>query len=54
MSEEPTREQMWLPDFASIFAHLWYRDFPLQRFLRDRAQPADWTTHIGIVVRYPT
>jgi hypothetical protein len=52
MTEEPTtRKQTSLHDFATIFSHLWYRDFPLQRSLRDRAQPADWTTHIGIVVR---
>jgi hypothetical protein len=30
---------------------MWYRDFPLQRSLREKAQPADWTTHIGIAVR---
>src|ERR1700720_2681382 len=38
-------------DFATIFSHMWYRDFPLQPSLRDKAQRADWTTHIGITVR---
>ncbi len=40
-----------LTDFATIFAHMWYRDFPLQRSLREKAQRADWTTHIGMAVR---
>src|SRR5262249_53976446 len=44
------QERPWLTDFATIFAHMWYRDFPLQRSLRDKAQRADWTTHIGIAV----
>jgi hypothetical protein len=52
MSAEQSRhERPWLTDFATIFAHMWYRDFPLQRSLRDKAQRADWTTHIGITVR---
>jgi hypothetical protein len=46
-----SQEQPWLADFATIFAHMWYRDFPLQRSLREKAQRADWTTHIGIAVR---
>jgi len=46
-----TREPLLLIDFATIFAHMWYRDFPLQRSLREKAQRADWTTHIGISVR---
>src|SRR5689334_8195004 len=45
------RERPLLTDFATIFAHLWYRDFPLQRPFREKAQRADWTTHIGITVR---
>jgi hypothetical protein len=52
MSEVSTaQERPWLSDFATIFAHMWYRDFPLQRSLREKAQRADWTTHIGIAVR---
>ena len=47
----PSQERPWLTDFATIFAHMWYRDFPLQRALREKAQRADWTTHIGIAVR---
>src|SRR5579871_4698330 len=48
---QSSQDRPWLTDFATIFAHLWYRDFPLQWSLRDKAQPADWTTHIGIAVR---
>lgn len=47
----PSQERPWLTDFATIFAHMWYRDFPLRRSLREKAQRADWTTHIGIAVR---
>jgi hypothetical protein len=50
-TEQSKQERPWLTDFATIFAHMWYRDFPLQRSLRDKAQRADWTTHIGITVR---
>src|SRR5262245_30458475 len=50
MPAEPTTERL-LSDFATIFAQLWYRDFPLQRSLRDKAKRVDWTTHIGIAVR---
>jgi hypothetical protein len=50
-AEQSAQERPWLTDFATIFAHLWYRDFPLQHSLRDKAQRADWTTHIGITVR---
>jgi hypothetical protein len=46
-----SHERPWLTDFATIFAHMWYRDFPLQRSLREKAQRADWTTHIAIAVR---
>jgi hypothetical protein len=48
---ETTCAQDWLTDFATIFAHMWYRDFPLQHSLHEKAQRADWTTHIGIAVR---
>ncbi len=47
----PLQDRSRLSDFATIFAHMWYRDFPLQRSLREKAQRADWTTHIGIAVR---
>jgi hypothetical protein len=50
-TELSRQERPWLTDFATIFAHMWYRDFPLQRSLREKAQRADWTTHIGIAVR---
>jgi hypothetical protein len=52
MVEQSTeREALLLMDFATIFAHMWYRDFPLQPSFRQKAQRADWTTHIGIAVR---
>ncbi len=47
----PTPERSYLTDFATIFAHMWYRDFPLHSYFRNQAQRADWTTHIGIAVR---
>jgi hypothetical protein len=46
-----TREAMLLTDFATIFAYMWYRDFPLLHSVHEKAQRADWTTHIGITVR---
>jgi hypothetical protein len=49
--EMPSQDRPWLTDFATIFAHMWYRDFPLQHSLREKAQRADWTTHISIAVR---
>jgi hypothetical protein len=52
MAEQTSIEKRpLLKDFATIFAHMWYRDFPLQMPFRKRAQRADWTTHIGIAVR---
>jgi hypothetical protein len=47
----PPRELLILADFATIFAHMWYRDFPLHPSRRAHAQRADWTTHIGLAVR---
>jgi hypothetical protein len=38
-------------DFVTIYSQMWYRDFPLQRSFSERAQRADWTTHIGVAVR---
>jgi hypothetical protein len=49
--EAASHDRPWLTDFATIFAHMWYRDFPLQQSLREKAQRADWTTHISIAVR---
>src|SRR5207244_2006156 len=51
MPEPITRDDQLLKDFAAIFAHVWYRDFPLQHSVHERAQRADWTTHMGIAVR---
>jgi hypothetical protein len=48
---QTTRNQLWLRDFATIFAHAWYRDFPIQPPVRIKAQRADWTIHIGVAVR---
>jgi hypothetical protein len=49
--ETVSHDRPWLTDFATIFAHMWYRDFPLQISWREKAKPADWTTHISIAVR---
>jgi hypothetical protein len=38
-------------DFVTIYSQMWYRDFPLQRSFSERAQRADWTTHVGVAVR---
>ena len=46
-----TRNDLFVADFVTIFSHMWYRDFPLQYSVREKAQRADWTTHIGITVR---
>src|SRR5262249_14787695 len=51
MHDGTTREGRWLEDFATLYAHLWYRDFPLQPPLHDRVQVSDWTAHVGIAVR---
>ena len=51
MTERPTRDDLFVTDFVTIFAHMWYRDFPLQHSVREKARRADWTTHIGGVVR---
>lgn len=47
----PCRETLWLNDFASIFAHMWYRDFPVEPTHRGIGRRADWTIHIGVAVR---
>jgi hypothetical protein len=42
-------------DFATLFKYLWHRDFPIDIDRSGRkhfgATPADWTAHIGVVVR---
>ena len=48
---EPNQGRKWLHDFATIFAHTWYRDFPILEALVPKAQRADWTIHLGIAVR---
>jgi hypothetical protein len=41
-----------LQDFATLYSYLWYRDFPVgEGGDHDVAQRADWTIHIGVVVR---
>lgn len=37
-------------DFATLFQYLWHRDFPLGQGAVG-ARRADWTIHIGLVVR---
>ena len=37
-------------DFATLFQYFWHRDFPLDQKAIG-ARRADWTMHIGIVVR---
>ena len=39
-----------IEDFAALFQYLWYRDFPMDE-IATGAQRADWTIHLGIVVR---
>ena len=38
-------------DFVSLFNAFWYRDFPLSENYKILGTRAEWTTHIGIVVR---
>ena len=37
-------------DFATLFQYLWHRDFPIDSRATG-ARRADWTIHIGVVVR---
>ncbi len=37
-------------DFATLFQYFWYRDFPIDQ-VSTGAKRADWTIHIGVVVR---
>jgi hypothetical protein len=45
-------ESNWssIEDFATLFQYFWYRDFPIRQKAIG-ARRADWTIHIGIVVR---
>jgi hypothetical protein len=38
-------------DFVSLFNAFWYRDFPLSESYKTLGSRAEWTTHIGVVVR---
>jgi hypothetical protein len=38
-------------DFVSLFNAFWYRDFPLSENYKIQSGRAEWTTHIGVVVR---
>jgi hypothetical protein len=49
LSETPQHEPDIVSDFATIFAHVWYRDFPLKS--AGKASRADWTMHVGVTVR---
>lgn len=40
-----------IEDFATLFQYCWYRDFPIDNKGSKGAKRADWTIHIGIVVR---
>ncbi len=46
-------EEKWASpeDFATLFQYFWYRDFPMDAKKAIGAGRADWTIHIGIVVR---
>ena len=38
-------------DFATLFQYFWHRDFPIDQTATG-AKRADWTIHIGMVVRH--
>ena len=46
-------EESWasVEDFATLFQYFWHRDFPMDAKKAIGAGRADWTIHIGIVVR---
>ena len=49
--ELPLPDQWSRPeDFATLFKYLWHRDFPMSEGAIG-ARRADWTIHIGIIVR---
>lgn len=37
-------------DFATLFQYFWHRDFPMDR-TAVAARRADWTMHIGVIIR---
>ncbi|MEE8413762.1 MAG: hypothetical protein V3R96_04355, partial [Dehalococcoidales bacterium] len=45
-------QEKWVSpeDFATLFQYCWYRDFPIDP-VSTGAKRADWTIHIGVVVR---
>src|SRR5438874_1757713 len=52
MSDQPMAgERPWLADFATVFAHLWYQNFPAHPMFRRRMEQTDLTIHIGAAVR---
>ncbi len=52
MKDQPMAgERPWLGDFATVFAHLWYQNFPAHPMFRRRMEQADLTIHIGAAVR---
>ncbi len=46
-------EEKWacIGDFAALFQYFWHRDFPMDAKGAIGARRADWTIHIGVVVR---
>ncbi len=46
-------EKKWASpeDFATLFQYFWYRDFPMDAKIATAVGRADWTIHIGVVVR---
>jgi hypothetical protein len=38
-------------DFVTLFNAFWYRDFPLSENYKVQSGRAEWTIHIGVVVR---
>ena len=46
-------EESWASpeDFATLFQYFWHRDFPMDAKMAIGAGRADWTIHIGVVVR---
>ena len=38
-------------DFATLFNYLWYQNFPLTPEYKEFLRRANWTIHIGVVIR---
>ncbi len=53
MNVQTPSNQSWatLEDFATLFQYFWHRDFPIDEKRAVGARRADWTIHIGVVVR---